>query len=135
MNSIRRDIEFDTHEQLRLSLAGSHVRLLNVEEPPANEDRHLAPRIYSSEFSDHANAQRIEIEIRYGKNQFRMRVRDDGKGIDSKVFEESWRPGPWGLLGVRERAQRIGSQLDFWSQPAAGTEVELVIPAAIAYSG
>jgi len=81
----------------------------------------------------HANAQSIEVEIRYGKNQFRTRVRDDGKGIDSKVLEESRRPGHWGLPGIRERAQQIGSQLDFWSQPGAGTEAELTVPAALAY--
>jgi hypothetical protein len=36
---------------------------------------------------------------------------------------------------VHERAQRIGSQLSFWSQAGAGTEVELTIPAVIAYEG
>jgi signal transduction histidine kinase/ligand-binding sensor domain-containing protein len=83
----------------------------------------------------HAGAGQIEAEIRYDKNQLRLRIRDDGKGIDPKVLEESSRPGHWGLLGVHERAQRIGSQLSFWSQAAAGTEVELTIPAAIAYEG
>jgi signal transduction histidine kinase len=83
----------------------------------------------------HAGAGEIEAEIRYDKNQLRLRIRDDGKGIEPKVLEESRRPGHWGLPGVRERAQRIGSQLSFWSQTGAGTEVELTIPAAIAYEG
>jgi len=81
----------------------------------------------------HAAAHRIEVEIRYDKSQLRLRLRDDGKGIDPKVLEASRRPGHWGLPGVRERAQRIASQLDFWSQAGAGTEVELTVPAAIAY--
>jgi len=81
----------------------------------------------------HAGAGQIEAEIRFDKNQLRLRIRDDGKGIDPEVLEESRRPGHWGLPGVRERAQRIGSQLSFWSQAGAGTEVELTIPAAIAY--
>jgi signal transduction histidine kinase len=81
----------------------------------------------------HAGASQIEVEIRYDKNQFRLRLRDDGKGIDPEVFEQSGRPGHWGLPGVRERAQRIGSRLEFWSQVDAGTEVELTVPAAIAY--
>jgi ligand-binding sensor domain-containing protein/signal transduction histidine kinase len=81
----------------------------------------------------HSGASQIEAEIRYDKNQLRLRIRDDGKGIDPKVLEETRRPGHWGLPGVRERTQRIGSQLSFWSQAAAGTEVELIIPAAIAY--
>ena len=83
----------------------------------------------------HAGAGQIEVEIRYDKSQLRLRIRDDGEGIDPKVLEESQRPGHWGLPGVRERAQRIGSQLSFWSQAGAGTEVELTIPAAIAYEG
>ncbi len=81
----------------------------------------------------HAGASQIEAEIRYDKNHFRLRLRDDGKGIDPEVFEQSRRPGHWGLPGVRERAQRIGSKLEFWSQAGAGTEVELTVPAAIAY--
>lgn len=83
----------------------------------------------------HAGASQIEAEIRYDKNQLRLRIRDDGKGIDPKVLEESQRAGHWGLPGVRERAHRIGSQLSFWSQTGAGTEVELTIPGAIAYEG
>jgi len=82
----------------------------------------------------HAGARNIEVELRYDKNQLRLRLRDDGKGIDPEVLEESRRPGHWGLPGVRERAQRIGSQLDFWSETGAGTEVELTVPAAIAYA-
>ena len=34
---------------------------------------------------------------------------------------------------MRERAQEIGAQFDIWSQAGAGTEVELSIPASIAY--
>lgn len=83
----------------------------------------------------HAGAHQIEAEIRYDKSQLRLRIRDDGEGIDPKVLEESQRPGHWGLPGVRERAQRIGSQLSFWSQAGAGTEVELTVPAALAYEG
>ncbi len=81
----------------------------------------------------HAQAGQIEAEIRYDTNQLRLRIRDDGKGIDPHVLEKRRRIGHWGLPGVRERAQRIGSQLSFWSQAGTGTEVELTIPAAIAY--
>jgi nitrate/nitrite-specific signal transduction histidine kinase len=62
-----------------------------------------------------------------------LRIRDDGQGIDPKVQQEGRRAGHWGLPGVRERAQRIGAQLDFWSEAGAGTEVQLTVPAAVAY--
>jgi len=76
----------------------------------------------------HAGANKVEVEIRYNKNQLRLRVRDDGKGLDPKVLEASRRPGHWGLAGVRERAQQIGAQLRIWSEDGAGTEVELTVP-------
>jgi signal transduction histidine kinase len=81
----------------------------------------------------HAHAHRIEAEIRYDDHRLRLRIRDDGQGIDPKVQQEGCRAGHWGLPGVRERAQRIGAQLDFWSEAGAGTEVQLTVPAAVAY--
>jgi signal transduction histidine kinase len=81
----------------------------------------------------HAEAQRIDVEIRYDDRQFRMRVRDDGRGIDPKVLTRDGRTGHYGLHGMRERAKLIGGHLDVWSKLNSGTEVELNIPAAIAY--
>ena len=81
----------------------------------------------------HAHASRIETEVRYDDHTLRIRIRDDGKGIDPKILKEGGRAGHWGLRGVRERAARIGSQLDFWSEAGAGTEVQLTVPASVAY--
>jgi signal transduction histidine kinase/ligand-binding sensor domain-containing protein len=81
----------------------------------------------------HAHAQRIEVTIAYGERQFRLRVRDDGKGIDPEVLGEKGRAGHWGLAGMRERAELIGGHLEIWSQRESGTEVALNIPASIAY--
>jgi len=81
----------------------------------------------------HANARHIEAEIRYEYEIFRLLVRDDGKGIDPKILRDGQGLGCWGLLGVRERARRIGAQVHFWSEAGAGTEVELTVPAAEAY--
>jgi signal transduction histidine kinase len=81
----------------------------------------------------HAVASHIEVEIRYDERELRLRVRDNGKGIDPKILKASGRPGHWGLPGMRERAQRIGSRLEFWSEAGAGTEVELVVPGAVVY--
>ena len=82
----------------------------------------------------HAAARRIEAAIQYDPDLFRLRIRDDGKGIDQKVLREGARAGHWGLPGIQERATRIGAQLELWSESGAGTEVELTIPARIAYS-
>jgi signal transduction histidine kinase len=82
----------------------------------------------------HAQARRIEVAIAYSDRQVRLRVRDDGKGIDSEVLEEQGRAGHWGLAGMRERAELIGGHLEIWSQQESGTQVELNIPASIAYA-
>jgi signal transduction histidine kinase/streptogramin lyase len=81
----------------------------------------------------HAQARKIEAEIQYDDRQLRLRIRDDGKGMEPKVLREGGRAGHWGLPGIRERAKQIGARLDIWSQTGAGTEIELSIPASIAY--
>ncbi len=81
----------------------------------------------------HAHAQKIEAEITYGARLFRLRIRDDGRGIDRSVLDRGSRAGHWGLTGMRERAKAVGGKLDVWSQDGAGTEVDLTIPSTAAY--
>ena len=82
----------------------------------------------------HAGAKRIEVELRYDERQLRMRVRDDGKGIDPEVLRAGGREGHFGLPGMRERAKAAGGKLTVWSGLDAGTEVELSLPGPGAYS-
>ena len=82
----------------------------------------------------HAHAQRIEVEIRYDQRQLRLRVRDNGKGIDAAVLNGGGRPGHYGLPGMHERAKLMGGKLAVWSELNSGTEAELTIPASIAYA-
>jgi ligand-binding sensor domain-containing protein/signal transduction histidine kinase len=81
----------------------------------------------------HAQAHRIETEILYDDHQFRLRVRDDGKGLDPQVLVKGGRAGHWGLPGVRERAQKMGAKLDIWSEVGRGTEIQLAVAASVAY--
>ncbi|HKV95683.1 MAG TPA: PAS domain S-box protein [Candidatus Angelobacter sp.] len=82
----------------------------------------------------HAQARNIEVEIRYEEQQFRLRIRDDGKGIDPEVLRVGRREGHFGLHGMKERAQIADGKLEIWSRDGAGTEIELAIPAASAYT-
>jgi len=82
----------------------------------------------------HAHAQRIEVEILYGERWLRLRVRDDGKGVDPKFLSGDGREKHYGLHGMRERAQLAGGKLVVWSKLDSGTEVELSIPASTAYA-
>jgi len=81
----------------------------------------------------HSGARLIETEITYSDKLFRLRIRDDGRGLDPNVRDQGDRTGHWGLRGMRERVERLGGALDIWSEPGAGTEVELRIPGSIAY--
>ncbi|HVO99314.1 MAG TPA: ATP-binding protein [Bryobacteraceae bacterium] len=81
----------------------------------------------------HARARRIEIEVRYDTRQLRVRVRDNGIGIDAGLLSQEGRGGRWGLRGMHERANRLGGRLEFWSKAGVGTEVELTVPASFAY--
>jgi len=127
-------------------LAGIYVangRLTDIRVIVEGRPRKLSPTIQDEIYRigsevirnafHHAVASNIEVEIRYDENELRLRIRDDGKGITPSALEGSGLPGHWGLQGIRERAQRIRSRLNFWSEAGAGTEVELRIPAAITY--
>ncbi len=81
----------------------------------------------------HAKANRIEVDLRYDGRMLRLRVRDDGIGMDPNVLTARGREGHWGLTGMRERAGSIGGQLELWSELGRGTEIEVTVPAAIAY--
>jgi signal transduction histidine kinase len=82
----------------------------------------------------HAKASHIETEVSFGDADLTIRVRDDGIGVDAQILARGQRPGHWGLPGMRERSESLGCVLNVWSESNAGTEVELRIPANIAYS-
>jgi signal transduction histidine kinase len=82
----------------------------------------------------HAQAQRVEVELCYDNEQFRLRVRDDGKGINPAVLAAQGSEGHYCLHGMRERATLIGGKLTVWSEVNAGVEVEVCVPASKAYA-
>ena len=82
----------------------------------------------------HSGASRIEVDIRYGERQFRVRIRDNGKGIEAQVLNAGGRVGHYGLPGMQERAKSVGAKLAVWTKPDSGTEAELTIPASRAYA-
>ena len=81
----------------------------------------------------HAQAKQLEVEIRYD-DEFRLRVRDNGKGMDAAVLSSDGLEGHYGLRGMSERATLIKGKLAVWSEVNEGTEVELRVPASAAYT-
>ncbi|GAA6614581.1 PAS domain S-box protein [Scytonema sp. NUACC26] len=71
----------------------------------------------------HANASEIRVELLYEKAQCILRVKDNGQGFEVGNLPN----GRFGLLGMSERAERIGAQLTIESQPEHGTEIVVIV--------
>jgi signal transduction histidine kinase/ligand-binding sensor domain-containing protein len=80
----------------------------------------------------HSAGRRIDVAVERGRDVLRVRVLDDGRGMDHEILRAG-RDGHWGLSGMRERAEQMGGTLRVWSRPGAGTEVELSVPGHVAY--
>jgi signal transduction histidine kinase/streptogramin lyase len=75
----------------------------------------------------HAGANRIAIKLHLEARKLYLRIRDNGRGFATPdVF--SSRGGHFGLIGMRERAERLGGHLQLASHPGEGTEVEVTVP-------
>jgi signal transduction histidine kinase/ligand-binding sensor domain-containing protein len=102
-------------------------------QPDASDDIYRIGREALQNAAAHSNARSIEIDIIYETDELQIRIRDDGNGIDPNVLSAGSRDGHFGLVGMRERAQRLGGRLEIWSKPGAGAEIALVVPAGVAY--
>jgi signal transduction histidine kinase/ligand-binding sensor domain-containing protein len=121
----------------------SHDRKMIVETVVEGTPRELQPLVLEEVFAigrealinalSHSAGQHVEVEITYDARQFRLRVRDDGQGIDSAILENGGRDNHWGLNGMRERASKICAELTLCSRPDSGTEIELTVPSQTAY--
>lgn len=81
----------------------------------------------------HAGSRNIEVEICYSPKELRIRIQDDGCGIDSGVLASGGKSSHWGLRGMTERANKINGRLNISSRAGVGTEIELRVRSAVAY--
>jgi len=75
----------------------------------------------------HAHARTLDVELRYQPGSLALRVRDDGRGFDLQGLPAAG-GGHYGLIGMRERAERIGGRLTLNSRPGEGTEMLVEVP-------
>jgi signal transduction histidine kinase len=127
-------------DELMRDTAGSPAIRVNVEGTPRPLRAVLRDDVYRLATEAirnavrHARAQVIQVDIHYGHRDLRVRVRDDGCGIDPAVIEARGAAGHWGLPGMRERADLIGGTFEVRSRVGSGTEVDLSLPASRAYA-
>lgn len=74
----------------------------------------------------HADASQVMVTLAYGWRRLECVIRDDGRGFD--LLHDGQRPGHWGLLGMRERASRVGARLRLESRPGRGTTITVAVP-------
>lgn len=74
----------------------------------------------------HAGVSQARVQLEFSQHEVRMAVSDQGAGFN---LDESWLPPHgWGLVGMRERAQSVGGDLDLYSRLGEGTRIIVSIP-------
>jgi len=73
----------------------------------------------------HGQAQQLTITLDYAGDSVRLTVQDDGAGFDPAAPVPA---GHFGLIGMRERVQKLGGEFALRSTPSGGTTVEIKVP-------
>jgi ligand-binding sensor domain-containing protein/signal transduction histidine kinase len=113
---------------IRIRLKGTAARL----ESDAEENLLLVVREAIRNAIRHASAASIQLEVQYRRRSVKIRISDDGRGFVPAAIQAQQGPH-YGLLGMRERVQRLGGRLQLSSGPGKGTVVGLSVPLKRAY--
>jgi signal transduction histidine kinase len=126
---------FDLAEALKRSASvlanGSNIRVdvqasqAEIKPPPLIEDNLF--RIGQEALTNaikHSNASEVRIRLEILPTGASLSISDDGDGFDPSEVQ----PGHFGLLGMRERASRLGGQLKISSSPGAGSTILVEVP-------
>lgn len=122
LRRIVRPISVDESVQTELQIHGTPRPL------PADVGRNLL-RIAQEALSNalrHARAQIIWIDVTYEPERILLRIQDDGRGI-WPMHEGG---GGFGLISMRQRAERLGGEMVIESRPGRGTEIAVDVPLA-----
>jgi len=128
LSGVQQELALEPDVDFRVSVAGRQQPL----QAPIKDELYRIGREALVNAFRHSGAKRVDFELEYADSDLRMRIRDNGCGIDPRVLEAG-REGHWGLSGMRERATRIGGLLKISSSATVGTEVQLSIPSALAF--
>lgn len=78
----------------------------------------------------HAEAVHVTVNVAFGAAGVLLSVVDDGKGFAINTEGGAGRSGSFGHSIMRERAARIGAEIQIESAPGAGTRITVVVPLA-----
>jgi signal transduction histidine kinase len=128
------DLAAALESSTRLWTAGSGVDVdVDVSGPPTaltEEAEQQLLRIAQEAVTNvlkHAGASKIRVKLGMEARKLFLRIVDNGRGFEQQDAFSS-QGGHFGLIGMRERAERLGGELRLASQPGGGTEVEVEVP-------
>lgn len=75
----------------------------------------------------HAHPHRIRLAVEFRDDACTLKILDDGCGFDVHSLSEPSN-NHYGLLGMRERVERLGGKFTLQSSPGAGTQITIVVP-------
>jgi signal transduction histidine kinase len=112
----------------RMEASGAHATLTTLGEriPLPREAEGELLRIAQECITNvlkHARAQRVEVTLAFGPEAVSLCVADDGVGFDPDAHHEGF-----GLIGMHERAARIGARLVASSTAGGGSRVQTLLP-------
>ena len=81
-----------------------------------------------SNIRKHSGATKAEVNIKYTPRLIRLAVTDNGRGFETSANQDYSLNNRLGLVGMRERAQLIGAQLQINSISGKGTTISVEVP-------
>jgi signal transduction histidine kinase len=75
----------------------------------------------------HSNAKEAKVRLSYGIFHFLLRIEDDGDGFNITNPRPS-KDGGFGLIGMKERAERIRGRFSMESRKGEGTKIQVTVP-------
>lgn len=116
--------DFDASTGCAFTFVSNHAADTELPEATATALFRIAQEAMSNAVR-HAGATRVEVRLERTGRALALVVDDDGHGFDPSAVRRRARLG---LVGMRERAQRIGARWALRSTPGQGTRIEVLLP-------
>ncbi|WP_306393320.1 sensor histidine kinase [Telluria beijingensis] len=117
LRAVYPDVRFEMHDR---------AKMVDVDQGTIEEAGAIVCEAVRNAFT-HAQARHIVVETGFGKRELVVTVSDDGQGMAPAVLEAGYRDGHWGMVGMQERAARIGGRVEISSGAGKGTSVKLAV--------
>jgi signal transduction histidine kinase/ligand-binding sensor domain-containing protein len=126
---LREELHIEFARDFRLVIEGRPRSLHRV----VQDELEMIAREALSNAFQHAGANEIICTLNFAESHLLLACEDDGVGIAPEFLTAPGRAGHWGLIGMRERAKKIGATLRVLRRPKGGTEIEVRVTARLAY--